>query len=214
MLVGERMTPNPITIKPETPVTDVRELMTREKVTHLPVVDKHGRLAGIVTEKDLVRVSPSPATSLSIWEISSLLSRLQTQQVMTKKVITVGEDTAIEDAARIMADHEVGGLPVVRGDKLVGIITESDLFKLFIELFGARQKGLRLTLLVPEQKGELAQLTSAIADKGGNLLAIGTFLGEDASNVLCTLKVEGLDKNTLVKIIKPLVLKIIDIREV
>jgi acetoin utilization protein AcuB len=213
MLVGERMTHNPLTVSPETPVSDLRELMQREKVSHIPVLDRHQTLAGIVTEKDIARVSPSPATSLNIWEITSLLSQLKVQKVMKKDVITVSEDTPIEDAARIMADQDVSGLPVMRGNQLVGLITEKELFKIFVELFGARTKGLRLTLLLPEKKGELAALTSAISEQNGNIVSIGTFLGEDPSNALCTVKVEGIDEKSVRAIVNPLVLKIIDIRE-
>jgi acetoin utilization protein AcuB len=213
MLVGERMTRNPVTVHPEHSVTDVRELMKREKVTHVPVLDRQQRLVGILTEQDLARVAPSPATTLSIWEINSLLSKLKVEQVMSREVVSVAEDTPIEDAARIMADNDIGCLPVVKAGKLAGIITESDLFKLFVELFGARQKGLRLTLLIPEKRGELAELTSAISRKGGNIIAIGTFLGEDAESSLCTIKVEGIARAELTDLIEPLVLKIIDARE-
>jgi len=213
MLVGERMTHNPLTVSPETPVSDLRELIQREKVSHIPVLDRHKKLAGIVTEQDIARVSPSPATSLNIWEISSLLSQLKVQKVMQTDVITVSEGTPIEGAARIMADHDVSGLPVMREDHLVGMITEKELFKIFVELFGARTKGLRLTLLVPEKRGELAALTSAISKRNGNIVSIGTFLGEDPSNALCTMKVEGIDKDSVSAILEPLVLKIIDIRE-
>jgi len=112
-----------------------------------------------------------------------------------------------------MADKDIGCLPVVETGKLVGIITESDLFKLFVELFGARQKGLRLTLLVPEKRGELAALTSAISRQGGNIIAIGTFLGEDTESGVCTMKVEGIAREALTALVEPLVIKIIDVRE-
>ncbi len=138
MLVGERMTRNPITTGPDATISDALAMMRREKVRRLPVVGKKGRLLGIVSEKDLLYASPSPATSLSVWEINHLLSRLHVSDVMTSDVITVTEDVFLEDAARMMADNKIGALPVVRGDTLVGIITETDLFKLFIELFGVR----------------------------------------------------------------------------
>jgi acetoin utilization protein AcuB len=214
MLVGKRMSPNPITIHQDTPVTEAQALMRREKVHHLPVVDKRERLIGIVSEKDLLYASPSPATSLNVWEVSYLLSKLSVEKVMSSKVATVTEDTPIEDAARIMSDNNVGGLPVLRGSQLVGIITESDLFHLFIELFGARHKGTRITLLVPEQPGELARITSAVAAKGGNIISMGTFLGEDPSTSLCTLKVEGVPQAALVAELKPLSTRIVDVRDV
>jgi acetoin utilization protein AcuB len=168
---------------------------------------------GIVAERDLLYASPSPATSLSIYELHYLLSRLTVAEVMTKDVITVTEDTPVEDAARIMTDRKIGSLPVVRDGRLVGIITETDLFKLFLELLGARKKGVRLTMLLPDVKGTLAKVTGAIAQQGGNIIALGTFLGEDPSNFLAAVKVADVPKATLVEILQPLALKMVDVRE-
>jgi acetoin utilization protein AcuB len=189
--------------------------MRREKVRRLPVLDKsHGKLVGIVTDKDLLNASPSAATSLSVWEINYLLAKLTIGEVMTRDVIVVREDEALEDAARIMADNKIGSLPVIRGDTLVGIITDTDLFKIFIELFAAREKGVRVSMLVPAAKGELAKITAAITELGGNILALGTFLGEDPTNALCTIKVEDVPAGDLVAALTPLVQEIVDVREV
>jgi acetoin utilization protein AcuB len=196
------------------PVTEAQALMRREKFHHLPVVDKDRRLVGIVSEKDLLYAAPSPATSLSVYEISYLLSKLTVDKVMTRDVVTVTEDASLEDAARFMADRGVGGLPVVRGALVVGIITESDLFRVFIELFAAREKGVRVTMLIPEKKGELAEIASAIAREGGNILAFGSSRGDDPTSVLCTIKVDGIPRDRLVDLLKPLVLQISDVREV
>jgi acetoin utilization protein AcuB len=214
MLVGERMTRNPLTTRPETTVPEALEIMRREKVRRLPVIDRKGKLVGIVAEKDLLYASPSPATSLSVWEINTLLAKLTVAEVMEKRVITVTEDVFLEDAARIMADNKIGSLPVVRAGDLVGIITETDLFKIFVELFAARQKGVRLTMLIPATKGQLAKITGQVAKLGGNILALGTFLGEDPSNALCTMKVEDVDQDTLVEALQPLVERIVDAKVV
>lgn len=213
MLVEERMTRNPVTAKVDTPVTEAQAVMRREKIHHLPVVDRDGKLVGIVTEKDLLYASPSPATSLSVYEITYLLGKLTVEKVMTKDLITIKEDTPLEDAARIMADNNIGGLPVVRDGMLVGIITESDLFRIFVELFGARQKGVRLTMYIPQERGELARISSAIAEHGGNIIAFGSILGEDPTNVLCMIKVNGIPKESLVKLMEPCNCKVIDVRE-
>jgi acetoin utilization protein AcuB len=213
MLVKERMTRNPITVRPDLPVTEAQALMKRERIHHLPVLDRDDRLIGIVTEKDLLYASPSPATTLSVYEMTSLLSKLKVEKVMSQKLITVGEDVPIEEAARIMADSSIGGLPVMRGRVLVGIITESDLFRVFIELFGARQKGVRLSIVVPNEKGELAKITAAITRAGGNIIAMGTFLGEDPTRGLCTVKVDGIGRAALLEAVKPLALGIDDVRE-
>ncbi len=215
MLVGTRMSRNPVTTTPDSPVTEALNVMRREKIRRLPVLDKpHGKMVGIVSEKDLLNASPSPATSLSVWEINYLLSKLQVQDVMTNKVITITENETLEEAARIMIDNKIGGLPVMRGQTLVGIITETDLFKIFIELFAARDKGVRLTLQVPSLKGELAQITSPIANGGGNIIALGTFLGDDPTNALCTVKVEGISQDKLVEMLSPLAQEVVDVREV
>jgi acetoin utilization protein AcuB len=208
------MTRNPLTTRPDTTVPEALEVMRREKVRRFPVVDRRGRLVGIVAEKDLLYASPSPATSLSVWEINTLLARLTVAEVMEKKVITVTEDVFMEDAARIMADNKIGSLPVVRDGNLVGIITETDLFKIFVELFAARQKGVRLTMLIPAAKGQLAEITGKVANLGGNILALGTFLGDDPSNALCTMKVEDVEKDELVQALAPLVERIVDAKEV
>jgi len=213
MLVYERMTHHPITVHPDLPVAEALRIMREENVRRFPVMDrKTNTLVGIVTEKELLYASPSPATSLSMHEINYLLSKLTVDRVMTTDLITVQEDTPIEEAARILVDNGIGGLPVMRGDTLVGIITETDLFKTFIELFAARESGVRLTLLVPEQKGELAMITDAISELGGNIVTLGTFLGEDLSNRVLVLKVGDVPEEQLVEKMKEIGTRILDVR--
>ena len=128
-------------------------------------------------------------------------------------MITVTENTPSEETARIMANNKIGGLPVVRDNEVVGIITETDLFKIFLELLGAREPGIRVAALVPNVPGELNQLTQAISKVGGNILSLGTFLGNSSENREVTFKVESVDKQALQKSIEPFVERIIDIRE-
>jgi acetoin utilization protein AcuB len=213
MLVNERMTHNPITVREDTSLYDALKIMRDNKVRRLPVLGKEGALVGIVSEKDLLYASPSPATTLSVWEINYLTSKITVSDLMTKEVITVCEDCPMEEAARIMVDSKIGGLPVMRGDQLVGIITETDLFKIFLELLGAREQGTRFTLLVPEKKGMLAAIAQRIAELGGNIVALGTFLGEDPSNRLLSLKVQDADKDELWPKLEELGIKLVDVRE-
>jgi acetoin utilization protein AcuB len=213
MLVKERMTRNPITIRPDTPVTEAQAMMKREKIHHLPVLDKDEKLVGIVSEKDLLYASPSPASTLSVYEMSSLLAKLKVEKVMSKNILTASEDVPLEEAARMMADRGIGGLPIMRGGSLVGIITESDLFRVFIELFGARQKGIRVSLTVSNVKGALARVSGAVTNAGGNILALGTFLGEDPSQGRVTLKVDGMSRDALVAALTPVAKSIDDVRE-
>jgi acetoin utilization protein AcuB len=212
MLVGERMTKDPIVIRDDTSIDKALKTMQDNKVRRLPVLNDKGALVGIVSERDLLFASPSPATSLSIYELHYLLSRITVAAVMTAEVITVTEDTPLEEAARIMADNRIGGLPVERKGDLVGIITETDLFKIFLELLGAREAGVRLTMLVPDEKGMLAKVTSEITELGGNIVSLGTFLGEEPTNVLLTIKVQDVKEEDLVKAMEPLAMKIVDVR--
>jgi acetoin utilization protein AcuB len=212
MLVRERMTPKPITVHPEAQITEALELIRVNNVRRLPVIDRQGDLIGIVSERDLLYASPSPATSLSIYELHYLLSKITVQDVMTKDVITVTANTPLEEAARVMADNKIGSLPVLQGTKLVGIVTETDLFKVFLELLGAREPGIRLTLEIPERKGEIARLTTEIARLGGNILALGTFLGDDPTTGLVTVKVEDVPAETLEVALRDLNLEIVDVR--
>lgn len=175
MLVGERMTRNPITVTEDTNIDDALHLMRERKVRRLPVLDHAGKMVGIVSDRDLLHASPSPATSLSVYELHYLLSKLTVKRVMSSPVITVSPDTPLEEAARIMADNKIGGLPVTEAGKLVGIITETDIFKTLLELLGARQGGVRVTVSVREGKGVLAHITRTLADLGANIISVATY---------------------------------------
>lgn len=211
MLVGERMSHPVIHISPDFTIHDAIQLMKHESIRRTPVVAK-GKLVGIISKTDLLNASPSQATSLSVWELNYLLSKVTVEEIMTKDVITITEDTPIEEAARILADNKIGCLPVMKDENLVGIITETDLFRLLLELMGAREKGIRLTLMMEDKPGMLAKLTSSIAKQGGNIHTIGTFAGEDQATKEVVLKVSGIDQKILKDIIKPLVKSIKDIR--
>jgi acetoin utilization protein AcuB len=206
------MTKNPLVVKPDTPVSEAQYTMRKEKVHRFPVVDKDQKLKGIVTEKDLLYATPSPATTLDVYEMSYLLSKLKVDEVMSTELVTVTEDTPIEEAARILVDNNIGGLPVLRDGKLVGIITESDLFKVFLEMFASRQRGVRMTMVVPEERGELAKLAGAVSGLGGNIVALGTFLGDDSTQTLLTMKVQDVTADDLKRVVEPLVKKIVDTR--
>ena len=213
MLVRERMSTKPVTIPADVSITEALHVMRQNQVRRLPVLDGEGNVVGIVSEKDLLYAAPSPATSLSIYEMHDLLSRLRVSELMTTDLITVTPDIPLEEAARIMADNKLGGLPVIENGNLVGIITETDIFKVFLELLGARERGLRLTLEMPERKGEIARMTTEIARLGGNILALGTFLGDDPTTGVVTVKVEDVPVDELKAAMEDLDLEILDARE-
>ncbi|HEU4744030.1 MAG TPA: CBS domain-containing protein, partial [Anaerolineales bacterium] len=176
-------------------------------------VMKEGRLVGIVSERDLLNASPSSATTLSVWELNYLISKVKVKDVMTKKVITVDADTPIEEAARIMADKKIGGLPVTSAGKVVGMITETDLFKILLELMGAREKATRVTVTVPDRPGELAKITRTIASNGGDFISFGIFSGPDTDSRVVTFKVQGIKKDKIREVLENVVLKFWDIRQ-
>jgi acetoin utilization protein AcuB len=213
VFVENRMSHPAITVRPELPIQEALDLMRKEHVRRFPVVNDTGELVGIVTELDLLNASPSDATSLNVWEINYLLSKITVGKVMTKKVITVNENTPVEEAARIMADHKIGGMPVVRNGQVVGIITETNLFRLFLELLGARENGIRLTALVKDEPGALHNITHAIQELKGNIIALSTFMGENTSNRIVVLKVNCVKLEDLKAAVEPLVEAITDIRE-
>ncbi len=134
MQVSERMTQPVITALPDMPMQEAFNLMREKGIRRLPVVDRQGRLRGIVSDRDLLHASPSDATSLSVWELNYLLSRITLKDVMTESVITLEGDTPVEEAARLMVEKKIHGLPVMDGDDVVGIITETDLFQVLVEL--------------------------------------------------------------------------------
>jgi acetoin utilization protein AcuB len=213
MLVRDRMSRNPLTTYPAASVPDASQVMQAGKVRALPVIDNKGRLVGVVSQEDVRRVSPSPATSLSVYELNYLLEKMKVEEVMTRDVITVTEDVALEEAGRIMLDNKISGLPVLRDGELVGVITESHLFNVLIELFGARKPGVRLTLSVPEIPGSLAKITSAISALGGIIVAFGEIDQPEAGRLVATMKVQNVDREDLVKAVQPFVLEIEDVRE-
>ena len=214
MLVGERMTSPALTIGPEMGVQDALALMHRDHVRRFPVVDSRGNLVGIISEKDLLDATPSDATTLSVWEINYLLSKLTVEKIMTKKVITITRDTPVEEAARIMADKKIGGLPVVENNKVVGIVTETDIFKLFTEVLGARIHGIRLTVQMTDEPGGLLKLIGAISGAGANIISLTTFQSGTTGTATITVKLTGVDETTLKQAVESVINKIVDIRAV
>ena len=128
MRVRALMSPIVISVPGSTPVLEARALMLKEGFRHLLIVED-GRVYGIVTDRDIRLNLPSPATSLSVWEVNYLLARLTVAEVMTKSVIVIDPERDAREAARIMIDHKIGALPVMEGDRLVGIVTETDLLR-------------------------------------------------------------------------------------
>lgn len=174
MLVKHRMTVNPVTVEESMHVWEASEIMRKYKVRRLPVM--HGdQLVGIVTEMDLLKVSPSSATTLSVFELHYLLSKLKVNEAMARNPITVTPDTTLEEAALIMREREIGGLPVLENGQLVGIITETDVFDAFIDLMGLRKTGTRLTIDFEDRIGVIAEISEVIREFGVNINSMAIF---------------------------------------
>ena len=214
MTIERRMTLNPVTISPDASVVEASELMKKEKVHRLPVLDKDKKLVGVISEKDILYASPSPASSLSIHEMAYLLSQLTVRKLMTKNPVTISKDVPVEEAARIMVDEDLSCLPVVEGDRLVGIVSKSDLFNILIELFGARTKGVRVSFLVDDKPGLIADTSRDIANAGLDIISFGTFMGTDPTNRICTVKVASTDSDKVIALLKPHVKAILDVNNV
>jgi acetoin utilization protein AcuB len=134
-LVRDWMTPKPITVSPSSPLRDAYWLMIDNKVRRLPVMDKEG-LVGIITLEDLRRAEPPTGIGLDLVKITDILSRMTVRQVMAKDPRTITPNVRLIKAARLLLEHKISALPVMDGSKLVGIITESDIFRAFVELEG------------------------------------------------------------------------------
>jgi acetoin utilization protein AcuB len=215
MLVKERMTSPAMTVTADTSFQDALKLMRDRKFRRIPVVDAEGKLIGIVSERDLLHASPSPATSLSVWEVNYLLWKLKVADIMTHHVITISQEAPIEDAANLMVTRKIGGLPVVNSTgQVVGVVTETDIFKAFAEMLGSGEKGLRLTIKVPSGSGTLARLSQAIFEAGGLIVSVGSLDKESAKERELIIKVRGVSKDKIVPALEALGDHVIDAREV
>ena len=215
MLVQELMTKNPLTTSPEMSVPDALALMRQKKVRRLPVLDKTGKLVGIVSDQDLLYASPSPATSLSGFEINSLIAKITVAHVMTKKVVTITEDLPVEEAARITADKKIGGLPVMKGPKLAGIVTETDIFRALLQLLGGRRSGVRVTVQIPGAKGTFAKISGIVSAAGGDIVGLGVTEAQGVPGDFwhMTLKVQDLTKKAVSAAFSKAGVEVVDIRE-
>ena len=172
----ERIQRKPITISPDASFFEARNLIHEKGIRHLPVVDKNNKLVGIVTDRDIRQAAPSDATLLSVQELNYLLGKLKISAFMTPKdkLITITPDALIEEAVQLMHDHKIGSLPVVEGEKLYGIFTETDVLDHFVDIFGFKQKGTRLTLALEDKPGTLLEILQVFKKHNVNVISIVT----------------------------------------
>lgn len=193
MYVKHFMTANPYTVAPDTTIADAMVILREKNIRRMPVL-KNGKLVGMISEKKLLEVSPSPATSLSVFEINYLLSKTKIESVMTRDVITISSGSLLEEAAIKMRDNHVGSLPVVDDGKLIGIITESNVFDAFIEMLGTRDHGSRIAIEVIDDKpGVVAKIASIIASFDVNISHL-VFLKNEIMARVNTLNIDDILK--------------------
>ncbi len=197
MFVSKRMTPNPVTIPPTMTVSDATNLMKSNKFRRVPVVE-NGRLVGIVTDRDLRAVAPSPATTLSVFEINHLLAKMLVREIMKSPVITINVGATVEEAALVMYNHKIGGLVVVDDNGAVaGIITETDIFKCLVDVMGLTEGRTRLTLEFTDKIGVLADISAVFKELGINILSMATY-NTDGGRAEMVIRADVKDVKTLV----------------
>jgi len=205
MLVREYMTRDLVTIEPEARLSDALNMLRARNVHRLPVVEDN-LLIGIVSEKDLLYARPSGDRPIGWVEASVQAAVLPVCQVMRQDVVTVCPDCPIEIAAAIMADHSIGALPVVsppESHTLVGIITETDIFRLFIEMLGSRASGVRASLEIDNRKGALASLFNRIVEASGGITTVSSFPSASPLRLRIILKVADVDQDAMHGLLKP-----------
>ena len=163
-----------VTISPDASFYEARALIRDKGIRHLPVVDKNGHLVGLLTDRDIREAAPSDATTLSVHELHYLLGKLKVSAFMTPKdkLITITPDTLIEEAVQLMSDHKIGCLPVLEGEKLYGIFTETDALNHFVDIFGLKQKGTRLTVALEDKPGTMLGVLEVFKKYDVNVISI------------------------------------------
>jgi len=177
MFITDFMTRHPILVPPTLPASEAQKILTENHIRHLPVVDGARKLTGLVTRQQLL-VRADAIGNLSMWEVARFLADLRVSQIMVRarEVITIRRENVIEDASHIMVERKIGCLPVVDDEgAVVGIVTESDLLRAYQEMLGSTTSGVRATVRIPDSTGELAKLTTLIADNKWSVEGIGAF---------------------------------------
>ena len=214
MFVQDVMTADPVTVTVDATLPEIARLMVDKHIRRVPVMDHEGNLVGIISDRDVRENMPSPATTLSKWEINTLLDKLKAEEIMTSPVIVTAPDCPIEEAARVLLEKKIGALPVVQNGVLVGIITETDFFRAFVDMLsGGDVPGLRFVLRVERHKGILATLAHIINENGGGIIAIATENEPDGKHKRVLVKEEGADAAAVRKALTEADIEVLDVRE-
>jgi len=194
MYVQQFMTSQVITVSPAESILNAMNIMKTKKINRLPVISS-GKLVGIVTDGDLRAASPSPITSLSKFEMNELLSKVSIKDVAVKKVITCETGTLIEDAALLMREHKIGALPVMEGEKMVGIITQNNILDAFLDIMGVRSPGKRIVIEVRDEVGIFNEISIVIKRFEVDITSLAVYhLPNRKAQILCHLDGEGAEE--------------------
>ena len=198
MFVKDCMTHDPITVRPESDPMAAMMVLRSYGFRHLPVLEKDGSLVGIVDRAGL-RQFLAEAGSPSVQKRQHYV-----EQVMTRDVVTVPPDSPLEEAASLMVKHQIGSLPVLERGRLVGIITETDIFKQFVAALGGGTETIRLSVQLENIPGQIALLANQIAQVNGNILSLVTYPAKQPGRINLTLRIEGADCEVLQQVIEDL----------
>jgi len=194
MFVKFMMTETVITIGEKESVLDAIHIMRNNKIRRLPVVNKKGQLVGIVADIDVVEYAPSKATSLDRFELNYLIAKTPVSQIMSRNPKTVSPDEPIENAAKLMEEFNIGGLPVIHENQIVGIITEIDVFRALMQILGVKRVGIRLCVKIPNDTGELRKLIGLLGDAHvSKIISIASYessAGDKLRSVILRLETE------------------------
>ena len=173
MLIKDWMTKDVITVTPDTSMMKASKILKDKDIRRLPVVDASGRLVGIVTDRDIKEASPSKATSLDVHELYYLLSEIKVKDIMTPNPYTIKVDDTVEKAAAKMLDKKIEGLPVVDDNqKVVGIITDTDIFKVLVNITGVYQDGVQMGFKLSEEPGSLKRILDDLRAHKARIISI------------------------------------------
>ena len=216
MLVKDCMTRHPLMVEPTMPILEAQRYMAENNIRHLPVIGKGKRLLGLVSRQTLL-IQPAKLDSLNVWEISRFLSNLTIREVMVKvkDIVTIEKDETIEEAARVMVEEQIGCLPVLEEGVVVGLLTEIDLLSKLMEIVGAREPGVRVTVRMPNVKGEIAKLIRVIGGQGWGIPAIGGVPSpKDPTKWDAVVKIRDVPKEEVIAVLEKVEgQEILDVRE-
>ena len=202
--IREKMQKNPITIGPDASFYEARAIIRDKGIRHLPVVDKHHHLVGLVTDRDIREAAPSDATTLSVHELHYLLGKLKVSAFMTPrdKLLTITPDTIIEKAVQLMHDRRIGCLPILDGEKLLGVFTETDVLDLFVDLFGVKTPGTRITLALQDAPGILHDVLEVVKKQNVNLISVVTPSYTINGKRIVAIRIQTFDHDKIVEELK------------